>query len=266
MASSVIAEKGLRDPSERTSMIFLALAAVPGAVILLAIFVASYGVWLLIFLLSILAGWIARGIYRGSLRVNAVRVSATQLPEVHAMLRDACQVLRIPEPECYVVQETVWNAFAARLVGPRPVVVLYSGAVDAVTRKGDLPALRWLVAHEVGHVAAGHLDFSRSLLRLGAWLPWFWLWHSRRCEYTSDRIAHYVTGDVEAGHRMLVYLGVGEENASSVNREVLQQQWNEHRDELFVRMGNVYSTHPPLLARLEYLRNQCSKLPTAPRG
>ncbi|MCK6482304.1 MAG: M48 family metallopeptidase [Planctomycetes bacterium] len=252
MASPVVREKGLRDPLEGRAFLCLVLASVPGALLLLVLIVASYGAWLFFILIGALAGWMARGIARGHLRANAVRVSRDQLPLVHEALRDACTKLGMEEPECYVVQETLWNAFAARLVG-RPVVVLYSGVVDALLRKGDVAALSWLVAHEVGHVAAGHLDASRSLLWLGGWIPWLLLWHSRRCEFTCDRIAHFVTGDGGAGRRMLVFLGVGEENAGAVDVDRLLRQWWTHRDELFVRLGVLYSTHPPLLARIEHL-------------
>lgn len=242
----------LRDPKEKTALLWLCIASIPAYLVLLLGIVASFGGALLIIGLV----WGARAIgemwFAAYLKTNAVRVSPTQLPEVFNVVQTCSQRLGMEPPEVYVMQHNIWNAFATKIFGRR-MVVLLSGAVDSILLKGDLQQLTWLVGHELGHHWAGHLNLSQRLAKAGAWLVWVALWHSRRCELTCDRVGLYCTGSVKASQLALMNATVGAQLADRVNLVEAIRQWQQHRGEFFVQYRTLYSTHPHMLARLDHM-------------
>jgi Zn-dependent protease with chaperone function len=79
------------------------------------------------------------------------------------------------------------------------------------------------------------------------------LWHSRRAEFTCDRVGLYCAGSAKASRLALMNLTVGAQLASTVNVEEAVKQWLMHAGEFFVKYRTLYSTHPHLLARLDHL-------------
>jgi Zn-dependent protease with chaperone function len=155
-------------------------------------------------------------------------------------------------PDIYVMQENVWNSFAMKILGRR-LVILLSGAVDSILLKGSMHQLAWLIGHELGHHYAGHLDFKRKLASLGNWCIWVRLWYSRRAEFTCDRIGLYCSGALKDSQLALMNATVGAQLAGQVNLAEAVNQWQQHRNEFFVRYRTLYSTHPHHLCRLENL-------------
>jgi Zn-dependent protease with chaperone function len=250
-AVSTIAER-LRDPKEKTALVLLYIAAVPVWLLLAAWSVIERGIPLVI--IGVVWACIAIGemLFAAYLKANAVRVSATQLPDVCRVVNVCCQRLGMETPDVYVMQHNVWNAFATKIFGRR-MVVLLSGAVDSILLKGDMQQLTWLVGHELGHHWAGHLSLSQKLAKAGGWLIWVNLWRSRRAELTCDRVGLYCAGSLKASQLALVNATVGAQLAGKVNVTEAVNQWRQHRGEFFVRYRTLYATHPHLLARLDHL-------------
>jgi len=242
----------LRDPKEKTALIWLYVASVPVWAFILVLVVVGWGiplvfvgiVWLLVAFGEI---W-----FTAYLKTNAVRVSEKQLPELHRALQASCWKLGMACPDVYVIQHNVWNAFATKIFGRR-MIVLFSGAVDSILLKGDTRQVTWLVGHELGHHWAGHLDWSRKIAKLGGWLIWAEFWYSRRRELTCDRVGLFCAGSLKTSQLALMNATVGAQLASQVNMEEAATQWYQHRDEFFVKYRTLYSTYPHLLARLEHL-------------
>ena len=251
--------KQLRDPSEGTALTLLYLASIPGWVFLLMLIVGTYGGFLLILLFFSFTIWIGKCWFAAHLRTSAVRVSERQLPEVHRAAQECCAKLGVKDVEVYVMQDTTWNAFAIRLRGRRTVVLL-SGAVDAILLKGDYRQLTWLVGHEIGHHAAGHLDWSRTLSWPGGWFIWGALWYSRRAEFTCDRAGLYCAGSLRASQLALASATVGAQLASQIDLAEAQAQWATHAGEFFVKYRTLYSTHPAMLCRIAELTKAASEL------
>lgn len=251
--------KQLRDKHESTALTLLYLASIPIWILLITLIVVSYGGWLVILLFVWLARVIGECWFAAHLRTNAVQVSERQLPELHRAAQECCAKLGFEPVQLYVMQDTLWNAFAMRLRGRRTVVLL-SGAVDAILLKGDYQQLKWVVGHEIGHHAAGHLDLSRKLAHLGAWFFWGALWHSRRAEFTCDRIGLYCTGSLRASQLALASATVGAQLASQLDLAEAQAQWAAHSGEFFVKYRMLYSTHPAMLCRMEALANAAKEL------
>lgn len=251
--------ESLRDPREKTALVWLYLASVPAWLFLILWCVISLGIPLVI----IGGVWlfIAFGemMFAAYLKTNAVRVSRTQLAEVYRAVNSCCQRLGMEAPDVYVMQQNVWNAFATKIFGQR-MVVLFSGAVDSILLKGDMQQLTWLVGHELGHHWAGHLNLSQKLARVGGWFIWVNLWHSRRAELTCDRVGLFCAGSLKASQLALVNATAGAQLAGKVNLKEAASQWQIHRREFFVRYRTLYATHPHLLARLDHLNGAAAEL------
>ena len=244
----------LRDPKERTALIWLYIASVPVWILLLIWIVTSLGGALILIGLFELLNLMGRLWFAAHIKTNAVRVSETQLPEVYRIVQTSCQNLGMEIPDVYVMQHNVWNAFATKIFGQR-MVVLFSGAVDSILLKGDMQELSWLVGHELGHHWAGHLNTSQKFAKLGGWLIWVGLWHSRRAEFTCDRVGLFCSGSLKSSQLAVINATVGAQLAGRVNIAEAMDQWRQHWGEFFVKYRTIYSTHPHLLARLDYLNN-----------
>lgn len=244
----------LRDPKERTALIWLYIASVPVWIFLLIWIVTTSGGALILIGLFELLNLMGRLWFAAHIKTNAVRVSETQLPEVYRIVQTSCQNLGMEIPDVYVMQHNVWNAFATKIFGQR-MVVLFSGAVDSILLKGDMQELSWLVGHELGHLWAGHLNTSQKFAKLGGWLIWVGLWHSRRAEFTCDRVGLFCSGSLKSSQLAVINATVGAQLAGRVNIAEAMDQWRQHWGEFFVKYRTIYSTHPHLLARLDYLNN-----------
>jgi Zn-dependent protease with chaperone function len=242
----------LRDPKEKTALIWLFVASVPGWILLVVWTIVSVGILLPILGVVALAILFGELWFAAYVKANAIRVSAKQLPEVFKVVESCCQRIGMPVPDVYIMQQNVWNAFAAKIFGRR-MVVLLSGAVDSILLKGNMQQMAWLIGHELGHHYAGHLDFSRKLANVGNWCIWLKLWYSRRCELTCDRIGLFCAGGFKESQLALMNATVGAQLANQVNVSEAINQWQQHRGEFFVRYRTLYSTHPHHLCRLEQL-------------
>jgi Zn-dependent protease with chaperone function len=238
---------------------WLYIASVPVWIVLVVMLVASHGLFLIYFGLYWIFTAFGQAWFAAHLKTNSVRVSPTQLPEVYRIVQESCQRLGLLEPEVYVIQQNVWNSFATRIFKQR-MVVLYSGAVDSILLKGDQQQLTWLVGHELGHHWAGHLDKKQKLAKLGGWLIWVYLWHSRRAELTCDRVGLYCAGSLAASQLALMNATVGAQLAARVNVAEAAAQWTRHSGEFFVKYRTLYATHPHLLARLHHLNSAALEL------
>lgn len=247
----------LRDPKEKTALALLYLASAPVWILLLALVAGTFG----LFLIYILLGWLMKAIgqawFSAHLRTHAVRATETQLPELYRAAQAGAHKLGMACPEVYVLQQNIWNAYAAKLF-KRRVIVLLSGAVDSVLAKGDVEQLTWVIGHELGHHWAGHLDARQKLASLGGWLIWGYFWHSRRRELTCDRVGLYCVGRLRPCQLALANLTVGGQLAATVDANAIAAQWQACRQEFFVKYVTLYSTYPPLLARMDHL-NQAAR-------
>jgi Zn-dependent protease with chaperone function len=242
----------LRDPKEKTALMWLYIASVPMWLLIIAVIIGTLG----IFLIPIAVFWLLAAIgemwFAAYLKTNAVRVSEKQLPEWHRVVQASCKKLEMECPEVYVMQHNVWNAFAIKIFGQR-MVVLFSGAVDSILLKGDLQQLSWVVGHELGHHWAGHLDKKKKIAKLGGWVIWLKFWYSRRRELTCDRVGLFCSGSLRSSQLAMVNMTVGAQLADKVNVEQAVAQWRGHSSEFFVKYLTLYSTYPQLLARLDHL-------------
>ncbi|OKI13743.1 peptidase M48 [Nocardiopsis sp. TSRI0078] len=136
--------------------------------------------------------WKARGLLYARLRAESVKISPTQFPEVYRTVVSLAAGMGLHRtPEAYVrVGGRSWGTDAAGH-GLHRYLVLSDELFGPDGRVRDPRALAFLVAHQLGHVAAGHTGFWRRTATLGADLvPGLGAALSRAMEYTADNHAY----------------------------------------------------------------------------
>jgi Zn-dependent protease with chaperone function len=138
---------------------------------------------------------------------QTVRVTTTQCSQLYVQLREACAILDLREPELYVAQNPLPNAWTSGHV--RPYIILTSGLLDLM----DENEVMAVIAHELGHIKSGHVLYRTMALSItlvltligemtlgvgrlvgrsleAALLEW-----NRMSEFTGDRSALLVVQD-----------------------------------------------------------------------
>lgn len=239
----------LRDPGEKAASTWLSLLAVPAWLVIGIYCVIGLGFPLLIVGVIALVGRLSELFAIAYIKANGARVSDRQFPAIHQVVQDASERLGISPPDVYVMQENSWNALAMRFAG-RKQIVLYSGLIDPILSKGSMGELAWIVGHELGHHLAGHFSIKHRLVQLGGWIPWVLLWHQRRGELTCDRIGLYCAQSLANSSSALAKMTVGAHLGNELDHKEAVRQWDDVKDEFFVRYRTIYSTHPHHLWRL----------------
>jgi Zn-dependent protease with chaperone function len=232
-------------PKERP--LFIA-GAIFSTIAWLALVVSIVGlVYALIGGLFVLA---AIALFLAHVRTNGVRVDERQLPELHARVKAAAAHLGIQKlPAIYVIQGGgLLNAFATKLLS-RWYVIVYSDLVDHCE---DPRQLDFVIGHELGHFAAGHLKWNLFLLPYRL-VPWLGAAYSRACEYTCDRCGLAAAADLEQSMRGLVVLAAGGRIAAKVDLVAFAAQ-REEAGGFWATVLELTSSHPFLSKRVAALQ------------
>ena len=167
---------------------------------ILVLYVSDAVVFALFFLVSAL-------VFRAYIYGHYVLVGPTQFPHLHEAVVDGAARLGLALPPVTFVYNSngLLNASARRLFGRR-FVFLTSALIEVETEA----QVRFVIGHELGHHAAGHLNPLKTLLRLpGHFVPFLGRAYSRRRELTCDRIGAYLSQDLHACRSALGMLACG---------------------------------------------------------
>jgi Zn-dependent protease with chaperone function len=199
--------------------------------------------------------YLLRGQLYAQQRLNGVKISPTQYPEAYQMLLDACAHHGLPKvPDAYVVLGNGMINAAASGHGFRRFIFIYSDLFEIGGQARNPDALRFIIGHEVGHVAAGHTSYWRVLAISGAqWVPFLGSTLSRSQEYTADNFgfAHVPHGSAGA----MATLAAGKYLNRSVDVNALADRATTERG-FFVWLVNALASHPVLLWRSHALRDR----------
>lgn len=180
-----------------------------------------------------LHAWGFEPLMRVQLMGSYLRVTPDNFPDLHELLICACETLDLPlRPDLYIGGSGELNAFTAGV--EHPLIMLYSGAVQALTRE----ELLFVIAHEVGHIKSRHVLYygmaqflpvigeivGAATLGIGpllstgleiALLRW-----KRMSELTADRAGLLGCQDAEVAMRTLMKLaGLPEKYFATTNTE-----------------------------------------------
>jgi Zn-dependent protease with chaperone function len=83
---------------------------------------------------------------------SSILVSERQLPDLHKLLLEACQLLDLEPPQLYVRQNPTPNAYTFAMRGKQPFIVLHTSLIDMLTPE----EIQAVIAHELGHLKCEH--------------------------------------------------------------------------------------------------------------
>ena len=201
--------------------------------------------------------------HHDSLMQNAQPVTDQAAPELASLVNSCARRLQPGPFRTYLVPQNVLNAYTFGLAG-EPVVVLYGG----ILRLMDEDELRFIIGHELGHIALGH-TWLNSLVGGLSGIPspyvaaivlyFSFRWWNRACEYSADRAGLLACGKPGKAVSALVKLVGG---ASALRS---QESWQQtlHRidaedDNLAGTLQELLSSHPLIVKRLEALNQYAS--------
>ena len=206
-------------------------------------------------LLGPIAIFIVRAIYYAQQRVHGVRITPTQFPEAYQMLAEAAEAAGLRRvPDAYVILGNgTLNAFAAGH-GFRRYICLYSDLFEIGGKSRDPEALRFIIGHEVGHIAAGHVGYFRLIFTtLFNQIPVLSSALSRSQEYTADNFGYRFCPEGAEG--AVKVLAAGKYLNKQVNFDELADRAVTDRG-LAVWYVNLLASHPVLTWRAHALRDR----------
>jgi Zn-dependent protease with chaperone function/type II secretory pathway pseudopilin PulG len=247
----------LRYPNEQPLFVLgVALSALAWLALAVSIVGIFYG------LIGLLFTLVAHALFLANVKGNGVRVSPQQFPELYERCKQVAQTLGLaPMPEVYIIQAGgALNAFATKLLNRR-FVIIYSHLADDCQ---DPRQLDFVVGHEMGHLAAGHLTWNAFLWPFML-LPWLGAAYLRAREYTSDRCGYSVVGDVESAMRGLIVLAAGGKHAAQADVGAFMDQRRE-TGQFWSAVLELVSSHPYLCKRVAALQELHQPGSAAPVG
>lgn len=165
---------------------------------------------------------------------SAIRTSDKQFPNLHKLLKEACEILDLPDlPELYVAQDPFMNAGAVGV--EKPFIILNSSVVEKLTDKEILA----IIGHELGHCMSGHLLYKTllyllinlSIYKLNIPLSGFAItpiilalkeW-DRKSELSADRAGLLVVQDPTVQYSLLMKMSGGSEYSQMDVNEFFKQ-------------------------------------------
>lgn len=199
--------------------------------------------------------WVVRALLYAELRSRGVQMSPTQFPEGYRMVVEAAQHFGLRRvPDAYVVLGNgSINAFASGH-GFRRFVVVHSDLFEVGGRARDPEALRFVIGHEVGHLAAGHVSWFRLVATaLAANIPLLGQALSRAQEYTADNHGYSVTPTGAVG--AIGLLSGGKYLGAQVNMHAMADRATREKG-LWLHLVVWGASHPVNTWRAHALRDR----------
>lgn len=248
-----------RYPSE---MIALGISVV---IMLLGVFfftTITFGALLILIAISSVYTYIFLHMNLENDKRSAVQIGANQLPELQAIINECRQYIDIPpDTRFFLSYNYEINANARGLVQPY-IITLYSALVDGL----DRDELKFIIAHEMGHVKFGHTALISLINQVnaqvggipfvGAIISLSFLFWSRTAEFTADRAGLMACGSLDKAQSALIKLMAGPRMGGKVNRLSLAMQARATRGlvgDLMSEFLSVGATHPMMTTRIRKL-------------
>jgi Zn-dependent protease with chaperone function len=189
---------------------------------------------------------------------RAVAVSPHRAPRLAALVEETMARLKPGPVQVFIAPHDALNAYTFGLSAPK-VLVLHSALLEVM----DEDELRFVLGHELGHVALGH-TWLNSLVGGMAGIPspfvasvllsMAFLWWNRACEFSSDRAGLLACGDVQRAITALTKLSIGRDIRSPAELERALRRVDAEDDHALSGLGEALSTHPMTIRRIEQLQ------------
>lgn len=194
----------------------------------------------------------------GKLRANAVRISARQFPEVYSMWAGIARDLGLKKvPDLYTINGNgQLNAYASCVPGFRRFSAVYSDILETCVRNEDWDSLRFILAHEAGHIRLRHVEWwyilftyvfsAIPLLNYLIGLPL-----GRAKEYSCDKVGHAFAQDHDC--KGLLMLTAGKHLYHQLDIDAHIEETVEQGGK-WQTLWNLTSSHPILAWRVNAVR------------
>lgn len=192
---------------------------------------------------------------------SAHAVTRQTSPDLFELAQDCSRQLRPAPFELFVLRSSERNAYTFGLSNPR-VVVLYSPLLKIM----DLAELRFILGHELGHIALNHTWLNTLLggmsgvpVSFGAAIVFIFAfrWWNRACEYSADRAGLIACGSLEKATSALIKLVAGGLRSQAEMDQAFALVDAED-DSLLGNLSETLATHPLVINRIEKLREYAS--------
>lgn len=118
----------------------------------------------------------------------SVLVGENQLPDLHRLLVEACEILDLEAPQLYIQQNPVPNAYTLAMRGEKPFLVLHTSLIEMLTPE----EIQGVIAHELGHLKCEHgvyLTIANLLVLASNLLP---NWGSVIAQSLQERLMEWI--------------------------------------------------------------------------
>jgi Zn-dependent protease with chaperone function len=211
---------------------------------------------LLFFVFVLIAYWLNRS-HHNSLMQEALLVNRQDAPELANLIQTCLNRLRPGSLHVFVMPVKQLNAYTFGFSNPQDIV-LYSALLEVM----DEDELKFIVGHEMGHVALGHTWLNTLLggmagvpVGMGAVviLSLAFRWWNRICEFSADRAGLLACASPQKAVSALVKLVAGDVHSQVEMQRALQVIESED-DSWMNQLGETLSTHPMIVKRISQLR------------
>ncbi len=193
-----------------------------------------------------------------ALMQEAFAVTPSRAPELAEVVEECQTKLQPGEVEVYLTKKNQMNAYTFGIDSPK-VLVLYTPLLKFLSPN----ELKFIIGHEMGHVALGHTwlntiigglagipaPFGASILLYAAFR-----WWNRMCEFSADRAGLLACGDMNLAVSAMVKL-VAPEVRTQREFEQALAAIDAQDDEVSNRLAEVFQTHPMLIRRINKLQD-----------
>lgn len=239
----------LRHPKEK---LYRTICMVVGGLVWIGLLLGT-GFLILLFLIPIaIVLWISERFFQASIYGNSVMVSESQYEKVYTMVKNTAKGLQLPHiPLTFIVNsDGMINAVAIKFLSKK-YVLLFSSLVDMLWNDENQDRLNVIIAHELAHHAAGHINFWVNLLMKPAmFIPFLGSAYSRSCELTADRIAaSYINNESACVDSFVTLVSGSRELVSQTNKEAFIYQ-EKMVPGFFGFLQEILSSHPRMTRRI----------------
>ena len=243
-----------RYPNER---LILALTIILVLVVIAVTATATLCGSALFVVLMLALAFALNSLHHDDLVKSAKAVSPEATPRLDRLVHECAARLRPGRTQTYIAPGRILNAYTFGLAEPRNVVV-YAGMLEVM----DEAELKFVVGHELGHVALGH-TWLNSLIGGMAGIPspygaaallyFAFRWWNRACEYSADRAGLLACSQPDKAISALVKLtGKAAQSPEGLRQMLLRLEAQD--DDLRNVLGEALSTHPMIVRRIHALR------------
>ena len=192
-----------------------------------------------------------------SLMQHTLNINERTAPDLADVVSDCADKLQPGEVDVFLAKKNQMNAYTFGLSSPK-ALVLYSPLLKVMSA-GEL---KFIIGHEMGHVALGHTWLNTILGGLagipapfGASILLYavFRWWNRMCEFSADRAGLLACGNKNHAISALVKL-VAPEVRNQREFEQALAVIDAEDDEVSNRVAELFQSHPMLIRRINELR------------